>query len=168
MNLFQGGDESAGPADDLRVITLLDRGVQEARALDGEPAMQAELYQTLGGIYQNLGKLDQADKLLRTSLDQRKQIFGSDHYVVAESMVGLGLLRDAQAQYDEAEKLVRDGLDMSKRHLAPNHPLIARATSSLGKVLEDRGDYDKAIPVLEELPDFNPPQTPRRRISGRR
>jgi tetratricopeptide (TPR) repeat protein len=104
----------------------------------------------LGGIYQNLGKLDQADKLLRASLDQRKQIFGSDHYVVAESMVGLGLLRDAQAQYDEAEKLVRDGLDMSKRHLAANHPLIARATSSLGKVLEDRGDYDKAIPVLEE------------------
>ena len=150
LNLFQGGDESVGPADDLRVITLLDRGVQEARALDGEPAMQAELYQTLGGIYQNLGKLDQADKLLRASLDQRKQIFGSDHYVVAESMVGLGLLRDAQAQYDEAEKLVRDGLDMSKRHLAPNHPLIARATSSLGKVLEDRGDYEKAIPVLEE------------------
>jgi serine/threonine-protein kinase len=145
LNLFQGGDESVGPADDLRVITLLDRGVQEARALDGEPAMQAELYQTLGGIYQNLGKLDQADKLLRASLDQRKQIFGSDHYVVAESMVGLGLLRDAQAQYDEAEKLVRDGLDMSKRHLAANHPLIARATSSLGKVLEDRGDYDKAI-----------------------
>ena len=39
-----------------------------------EPAMQAELYQTLGGIYQNLGKLEQADNLLRTSLEQRKKI----------------------------------------------------------------------------------------------
>jgi serine/threonine-protein kinase len=150
LNLFQGGDEAVGPADDLRVVTLLDRGVQEARALDSEPQVQAELYQTLGGIYQNLGKLEQADKLLRTSLEQRKSLFGSDHPAVAESLVGLGLLRDAQAQYDDAEKLVRDGLEMSKRHLQPNHPAVAKATSSLGKVLEDRGEYDKAIQVLEE------------------
>ena len=34
-NLFQGGDEEAGPADTLRVVTLVDRGVREARALDG-------------------------------------------------------------------------------------------------------------------------------------
>jgi eukaryotic-like serine/threonine-protein kinase len=149
LNLFQGGDESVGPADDLRVVTLLDRGVQEARALDSEPAMQAELYQTLGGIYQNLGKLDQADNLLRTSLERRKQIFGPEHPAVAESLVALGLLRDAQAQYEEAEKLVRDGFAMSERLLPAKHPAIAKATSSLGKVLEDRGEYDKAIQVLE-------------------
>lgn len=149
LNLFQGGDESVGPADDLRVVTLLDRGVQEARALDSEPAMQAELYQTLGGIYKNLGKLDQADNLLRTSLEQRKRIFGPEHWAVAESLVTLGLLRDAQAQYEEAETLVRDGLAMSERNLPANHPTLAKATSTLGKVLEDRGEYDKAIQVLE-------------------
>ena len=149
LNLFQGGDESVGPADDLRVVTLLDRGVQEARALDSEPAMQAELYQTLGGIYQNLGKLEQADNLLRTSLEQRKKIFGPEHWAVAESLVALGLLRDAQAQYEEAEMLVRDGLARSERNLPANHPAIAKATSTLGKVLEDRGEYDKAIQVLE-------------------
>jgi len=55
MNLFQGGDEAAGPSDSLRVITLLDRGVQEAKVLNTEPAVQAELYQTLGGIYAKLG-----------------------------------------------------------------------------------------------------------------
>ena len=150
LNLFQGGDEAVGPADNLRVITLLDRGVQEARTLDSEPQIQAELYQTLGGIYQNLGKLDQADRLLRTALDQRRSIFGSDHAAVAESLVGLGLLRDAQAQYDDAERLVREGLEMSKRHLPSNHPAVAKSTSSLGKVLEDRGEYDKAIQVLEQ------------------
>ncbi len=37
INLFQGGDEAAGPADSLRVVTLLDRGVQEAQTLDGDP-----------------------------------------------------------------------------------------------------------------------------------
>ncbi len=66
MNLFEGGDKEAGPADNLRVVTLVDRGVQEAKALDGEPRVQAELYQTLGGIYQKLGKFDRADSLLRS------------------------------------------------------------------------------------------------------
>ena len=72
LNLFQGGDPSAGPADDLRVVTLLDRGVQEARSLDAEPAVQAELYETLGGIYQKLGKLEQADSLMESALAKRE------------------------------------------------------------------------------------------------
>ncbi|MGB9337376.1 MAG: serine/threonine-protein kinase [Candidatus Acidiferrales bacterium] len=149
-NLFQGGDEATGPSDSLRVVTLLDRGVQEARALDQEPEVQAELYQTLGEIYQKLGKLDQADPLMRSALDERKSLFGNDSREVAESLVALGLLRADQAKLDDAERLVRQGLEMSKRHLPPNHPDVAKATAALGKVLEDRGTYDQAIQVLDE------------------
>ncbi len=150
MNLFQGGDEAVGPADDLRVITLVDRGVQEAHALTGDPRSQAEIYQTLGTVYQNLGKFEEANKLLNTSLEQRKSLFGADSSEVADSKVALAALRDAQAQFDEAEKLAREGLDMSKRRLAPNHPAIGKATALLGKILEDRGTYPAAIAVLEE------------------
>jgi eukaryotic-like serine/threonine-protein kinase len=149
MNLFEGGDEQTGPSDDLRVTTLVDRGAQEARSLDTEPAVQAELYQTLGSIYQNLGKLEQADKLITASLDQRKKLFGADSAEVAVTLMRLAQLR-AQAQLHEAEKLARQALEMSRRHLAPEHPQVAKATSVLGKILEDRGEYDKAIPVLEE------------------
>lgn len=146
VNLFQGGDEAAGPSDDLRVITLLDRGVQEAQSLSAEPEVQAELYQTLAVIYQKLGKLDRADMLLSTALEQRKKIYGFDHRFVAESLTASALLRANQAKYEEAEKFARDGLEMSKRHLAPNHPAVARATFALGKVLEDRGRYDQSFP----------------------
>lgn len=150
-NLFEGGDKEAGPADSLRVVTLVDRGVQEARALDAEPEIQAELYLTLGGIYQKLGKFDQADSLLRSSLDERKKLFGRDNRQVAESMVALGLLRVDQAQWDDAERLVREGLAMSKRNLPLNHPDIAKGTLALGKVLAGRGDYNQAIPMLAEV-----------------
>ena len=150
-NLFEGGDKEAGPADSLRVVTLVDRGVQEARTLDAEPEIQAELYLTLGSIYQKLGKFDQADSLLRSSLDERKRIFGPENRQVAESLVALGLLRVDQAQWDDAERLVRDGLVMSKRRLPPGHPDIASATLALGKVLAGRGDYNHAIPMLEQV-----------------
>ncbi len=150
LNLFQGGDEAVGPPDSLHVVTLVDRGVQDARSLDGQPAVQAELYETLGGIYQQLGKLDRADSLLRRALDQRRALFGSDNAEVGKSLVALGRLRLAQAEYKEAERLIRDGLEVSKRHLRPDHPAIASATVALGQVLEESGQYDAGIKVLEQ------------------
>ncbi len=149
-NLFQGGDPEAGPADSLRVVTLLDRGVQEAHSLNAEPEVQADLYQTLGTLYQNLGKLDQADSLLSSALAQRKVLFGPEHRQVAESLVALGLLRDDQARLPEAERLVREGLAMTHRHFPPGHPAVTKATIALGKVLNDRGSYEAAIQLLEE------------------
>lgn len=148
-NLFEGGDKSAGPADSLRVVTLLDRGVQEAKSLDSDPEVQAEMYETLGGIYQKLGNFDQADSLLKSSLEKRKSIYGNDHLQVAESLVTLGILRDAQAKLEESEQLIRQGLEMTERHVPANHPAIARGMLALGKVLEDRGTYDKSIATLD-------------------
>jgi serine/threonine protein kinase/tetratricopeptide (TPR) repeat protein len=149
-NLFQGGDAAAGPADSLRVVTLLDRGVLEAKTLTSDPKAQAELYQNLGEIYQKLGKFDPADSLLRLALDQRKSLFGADSPEVAESLVALGLLRCDQAHLEEAEQLVRQGLEMDRRHLPRDHPAVAKALLAFGRVLAQRGSYDQAIPALSE------------------
>jgi serine/threonine-protein kinase len=150
LNVFTGGEEAAGPAEDLRVVSLLDRGVLETENLTAEPAVQVAMYRTLGGIYQRLGNLTKAESLLQTALDRRQALFGSDHPEVAESLVAMGLLRVGQAKFDEAERLVRDGLAMSKRHLSPDDPAVARATTALGLVLEERGSYQDAITTLEE------------------
>jgi tetratricopeptide (TPR) repeat protein/predicted Ser/Thr protein kinase len=149
MQIFAGGEHDAAPASDLRVITLVDRGVQEARSLAGEPAVQAELFHTLGTIYQHLGSHDRADGLLRLALDRRRAVLGAEHADVADSMVALGLLRVDQAKLEEAERLVRQGLEQSERTLPAGHPAIARATAALGKVLRERGAYDEAIGVLD-------------------
>ncbi|PYX42880.1 MAG: hypothetical protein DMG81_00825, partial [Acidobacteria bacterium] len=150
MNLFEGGDEAAGPSDSLRVVTLVDRGVQEAKTLNNDVKLQSELYENLGTIYQKLGKLDPANSLLASALEERKSAFGTDSPEAAESLVALGLLRDAQGQFEDAERLVRQGLDIDKHRLSPDHPALARTTAALGKVLEDRGAYAPAILVLEE------------------
>jgi eukaryotic-like serine/threonine-protein kinase len=150
MNLFEGGDEAVGPAAEMKVLTMVDRGVQQAQALSNDPKVQAELYGTLGSIYEKLGKLDQGEVLLQQALEQRKKLFGADSPQVAESLVALGELKADQAHMDEAEQLVRQGLEMDKRLLPPNHPAIAQATSALGKILEDRGQYDQSIVALNE------------------
>jgi tetratricopeptide (TPR) repeat protein len=150
LNLFEGGDKEAGPASDLRVITLLDRGVQEAQDLNNEPSVQAELYETLGSIYQKLGRLDRADSLLRSGWERRISLFGKDSTEAADSMIALGLLRIDQEQLPEAERLIREGLAMAKRHAPRDDSTLAQATTALGRVLEERGSYDQAVPVLED------------------
>jgi eukaryotic-like serine/threonine-protein kinase len=150
LNLFQGGDPAAGPADDLRVVTLLDRGVQEARNLDTEPAVQAELYETLGGIYQKLGKLEQADSLMESALAKREALYGPDSTETAKGLLALGSLRDAEARYGDAERLIRQALDRDRRQLPANDPAVAKAMLALGGVLEDRGAYEQSIAILEQ------------------
>ncbi|HEX3880041.1 MAG TPA: tetratricopeptide repeat protein [Bryobacteraceae bacterium] len=150
LNLFNGGDEQAGPANDLRVSALVDRGAAEAATLNAEPKAQADVYETLGEVSQKLGQLDRANTFLNFAMDRRKAVFGSSSAPVAESQVRLGLLRADQAKFEDAERLVRQGLQWEKANLPPNHPAIAAATQALGKVLEGRGSYDAAIRVLEE------------------
>ena len=149
MKLFNGGDDDVGPADSLRVVTMVDRGLREARALDAEPSVQAELYETLGTIYQKLGKLDRADTVLGAALAEHRRLFGASSPEVAASLLDLGLLRDAQADYDAAERLVRQALAIDRRTRPPGDATVARATSTLGRILEDRGQYDDAIATLE-------------------
>jgi serine/threonine-protein kinase len=150
LNLFDGGDKTVGPAGSLPAVTLLDRGVENARTLNAEPAVQAELYQTLGNMYQKLGKYDQADALLRSSLDRRKAIAGTDSQDFADGLVALGALRLDQGQLAEAEKLVQQGLGIDRRRLQPQDPSLAKASSALGRIQEERGAYNDAVKTLDE------------------
>jgi len=150
LNLFEGGDPEAGPSDKLLVATLVDRGVQEARTLGNEPAVQADLYQTLGSIYQKLGNFNRSDELLGEALTRRQAIHGSSSPDVAETLTSRGLLFADKAQFDEAERLAREGLAMTRQHLPDTDPAVLRAMIALGKVLSDRGKYDAAIETLDE------------------
>ena len=153
LNLFAGGDPEAGPSADLRVATLVDRGAQEARSLASEPAVQADLYQALGSIYQKLGNFERSDELLREALARRQALngpTGSAGPDVAETLTSRALLFSDKAQFDEAERLAREALAMARVRLPDTDPTVVRALVALGKVQSDRGKYDDAVKTLDE------------------
>ena len=150
LGLFTGGDTSAAPAEDLRVLTLLNRGVQEADALRGEPAVQADMHATLGTIYGRLGDFARADGLLRKALDERVRLSGAGSPDVADVELRLALLRSDQAQFDEAERFARQGLESLQKLGPPAAAQVAKAYTTLGEVLTERGRYPDAIRMLEQ------------------
>lgn len=150
QNLFEGGDESAAPADTLRVVSLLERGVREVRSLEGDPRTQGELAYTLGSIYHKLGDLPRADSLLRASLALRRRTVGVRHPTVADGLVALALLRMDQAQYDSAESLVRSAMQIRSTIRATGDPALANDRVALGRILEAKGDYPASLQVLGE------------------
>ncbi len=150
LNLFEGGHQEAGPSEDLRVVELLERGVQEARTLNQDPTVQADLYGTLGGIYEKLGKFDQAGSLLQSAFDKQRSVSGPNSIEAAESLVALGSLRSDQGNFKEGERLIREALAIERAHSPRNSPALAKATSTLGKALEAADLHEQAIKVLDE------------------
>jgi eukaryotic-like serine/threonine-protein kinase len=158
LDLFRGGDPELGPTDSVRVVSVLARGLAEARMLDGQPRLQADLYATLGGIYHQLGDLARADSLLTLALEQRRSLHGEAHPDVAASLVALGRLRADQAEFHEAEDLVREGLATIRRAQPPRPREEADAIAALGEVLREKGEHPAAIAVLEEAVALHGPE----------
>jgi serine/threonine-protein kinase len=143
-------EADAGPSDTLRVVDVLERGAKRASHLDAEPAIQGELYQTIGAMFRVLGRTAEADSMLSAALRVRQSRLGQGHPDVARSLVALGQLRVDQLRLDEAERLIRQGLELSRRRASEDPEAVARGTAALGNVLVAREDYARGIPLIEE------------------
>ena len=154
LDLLQNGDPDVGPPEDMRVSTMIERGVKETQAMDRDPAIQGDLYQTLGDIYASWGKPDQALLLLNASLERRKQVYGADSTKAAESLLHLASWYSDQDQLERAEQTIRQALAMQRLRLAPGDPAIARTLAALGAVLQKMGREQEAIPTLNEAIDL--------------
>lgn len=149
-SLFQGGDPVAGPADTLRVVTLLERGAREASALESEPEVRAALLETLGRLFHGLGELERADSILGTSLAERRRLHGADHPETASVLVSLAALKSDRGALEEAQQLAEEGATLMVRHRTRGHPEALRALTTVAHVLQSRGDYSGSVAVLEE------------------
>jgi serine/threonine-protein kinase len=156
LNLVGGADQKAAPSKDLKVITLLDHGVQEADSLSSDPETQGDLYLNLGNMYDMLDDFPRAEKLLMLALDRRKRASNPDDVKIAEILVQIGVVKADESEFDEAEKFVQQGLDLASRQLAANDPGILAAKGALGRVVAESGDFKRAIGILEPLVQRQP------------
>jgi serine/threonine-protein kinase len=150
LGLFEGGDRGGAPAADLRVVSLLERGVQEARALGDDPGAQTEMFHTLGRVYQQLGDLETADRLLTDAYERRLTRLGDRPDDIVASLVALSELRLDQARLEDAQRLADEAAERASRWLGPAHPARIDALTALGRIQREKGDYAAATATLGE------------------
>jgi tetratricopeptide (TPR) repeat protein len=150
LNLFEGDDSAASPAEGLRVVNLLDRGAREVEGLGAEPDLQAELSYTFGGLYHKLGRIDRAGPMLESALALERALSGPGDPQTIRPQLALASLRIDQSRIAEADTLARQALALARRRYAADSVEVAKCTAMVGKVLVAQGKYEEARPILEE------------------
>jgi serine/threonine-protein kinase len=150
LSLFKSSGKTADAPRNLSAETLVDRGVAEADKLNQEPILQAELYQNLGQMYEDIGKLDKADRTDAATLAKRESIGGIPVEALTESRLRLGLLRADENRSKEAEQLVRNAIHEIEEKAPWNRLLRFRADAALGQILVSEGHYASGSDLLKQ------------------
>jgi serine/threonine-protein kinase len=142
---FQGSSLTEAQGTEIPVGEFLERGGQRITTeLEGQPAIQATLMDTIGRIYNRLGDYGQAERLLRASLETRRETFGPEHLEVADSLSHLANVLLDQGEHAAAEPLFREALAMRRRLLGHDDGPVAATLSHLARLLQATGDYEEA------------------------
>jgi serine/threonine-protein kinase len=150
QSLFKSSGKITDAPGNLTVETLVDRGATEVTKLSQEPALQADLEQNLGQMYQDIGKLEKADRIYSEALAKWNSLGDGSVESAAESRIRLGLLRADENRAKEGEELVREAVNLLALKAPKNRQLRARANAALGQMLVSEGNYADGAEILKQ------------------
>lgn len=126
--------------DEQTVREVLDRGSERVRTeLADQPAVQAKLMTVMGEVYNNLGRYDQAEPLLREALGIHERL-DPDSPDAAETKHALAYMLYRQGYFDQAEPLFREALSTYAETFGRQDPRYGATMSGLALLLDERGD----------------------------
>ena len=150
-NMFKVSDPSEARAIASKAREILDKASQEIdTGLARDPELQAQMMQTMGDVYDNLGLYAQEMSLLTRAVDIRRRVLGPQNPDTLASMTGLGRNLTIQGRYTEAEKLLRETLDLQRRVLGPDHTNTLKSMNILANVLSQLGRNSEAEQLQRE------------------
>lgn len=132
IDMFEATDPAEAMGDTVNTRALLERGVAQAKLLDGQPDVQARMFDVAGRVYLALGQYEDARPLLERGLNLRKEFFGENHLTVSESLHNLALLHNENGNYEQAGQLYQQALELRRQHLPPDDPRIAESLYHMG------------------------------------
>ncbi len=136
VDLFKVSDPSEARGRTITAGELLDRGAERIRTeLEDQPEVRAQLQQTIGVVYTNLGLYEAARPLLDDSIESLRRVSRFESPQLADALAAAGVLRDDLGDYVAAEKMFREAIAI-RRRVQPDATLkIANDVNSLGGTL---------------------------------
>jgi serine/threonine protein kinase/tetratricopeptide (TPR) repeat protein len=148
-------------ADEARenptVRELLDRAAKELegdkleQAFPKQPAVQAEILQTLGDTYCGIGQYARATSHLERCRDLRQELLGSDHPDTLTTLNSLAVAYFYAGRQQEAIQLLEQVRDSKIEKLGPDHADTLGTLHCLAGAYRSVGKVPEAIRILEEV-----------------
>ncbi len=106
IGTFKVSDPSQSRSSSITAKEILDDCSKRLEALAGEPLLQADLMNTLGEVYLNLGLIDDAAPLIERAFEQIDEQVPQSDTRMLEGARQLSAVRMSQGRYEEAEQLM--------------------------------------------------------------
>jgi serine/threonine protein kinase/Tfp pilus assembly protein PilF len=148
--------ERAGPSASLGRDTTLLREILDQTAaridheLTNQPSVMAEMRDTLGRTYYDIGDAKKAIEMHREALRLRHELGEAEALGGAQSTHLLAQALAENGDLDEAESLNFQALALWKKLRGPEDPKVASSLNNLGNVYFRRRDLDRAKEYFEQ------------------
>jgi serine/threonine-protein kinase len=133
-----------GNAHQTTIAEAIDEAARRAETeLADQPEVLAAVQHSIGRIYENRGRVDRAEALLRSSLEIRRGVLGPEHPETAQSMASLGETCVKGGKTAEADTLLRDAvaiLRQTQNRSLTDTKWLGVALSGLGTAQVAKGD----------------------------
>ncbi|MEM9386649.1 MAG: serine/threonine-protein kinase [Pseudomonadota bacterium] len=148
IDIFEVNRPGAQAGTELTAAEILDTGAERVAAqLAGEPDLQAELLQVVGTLYESLGRLDDAQRLLQRSLEVMDELDGDPRELRAQGLQHLGRVYFERGEHERSEALGRQALARFEAHSTRDRPAYAKALGDLAIALSEASKYEAADPL---------------------
>lgn len=129
---------------DAKVSEVVEQAAKRAESeLADQPEVLAEMQRTIGSVYYAQGRYNQAEQILRASLQNYIHLYGPDRpeTILASNLLANVLLRKGGAA--EAEALFRKDIDIERKEAQRGHldvRTMAYVLGDYGSMLDQRAD----------------------------
>ncbi|MEP6672698.1 MAG: tetratricopeptide repeat-containing protein kinase family protein, partial [Chthoniobacter sp.] len=142
--MFRRMDAAKGQ-DITLMKAMLDEASKRATELQDQPAVEAQLRQTIGGAYLALGLTGEAQQQFDLYRMLQQRVPESEYLNSIKAMREQARLYWQDGKPALAETLCRQILDISQRVLGPDHPETLAAMTDLAWAYVQAGKSDEAV-----------------------
>lgn len=151
VNVFEQADPDKTQSEVVTARELLENGVQKLEAgLGDDPALRADLYETLSRIHFNLGLNARAIEQAEQSLTLRRELYRAGDARIADSLLALSQALVETRDYVRAREGLNEALRIYEDEKGARRVELATTKQELSVVESGEGRRDASLALQRE------------------
>jgi len=151
VRLFRTPAPAGSTRDQVTAKDMLATGTSRIEQLAGQPIVQAQMLDALGQVHEQLGRFDDAERMLRRALELRRAQYGNDHLDVAATLINLSNTIRQKGKHAEAARFAHEALGIQERLLGRRHPDVAETLKQVAFLTDNAVVAESLVRVARDI-----------------